>query len=85
MFVKGHEMKRIHVLLTSLSILVLVSYIGCGPNAPVERYSKWRVTELRDELSSDYDRAWQATVETLTRLKWPIGKHYKDIGYLQTR
>ena len=78
-------MNRNHLLLINLSILVLISVIGCGPKAPVERYSKWSVIELRDELSNDYDRAWKATAEALIRLKWPIEKYYKDIGYLQTR
>jgi tetratricopeptide (TPR) repeat protein len=75
--------KKFHVLFTGLSILMLVSNTGCGPRTSTKRYSTWRVIELRDDLCSNYDRAWQTTVEAVAQ-NWPIEILHKDIGYIRT-
>ena len=57
--------------------------IGCAPRSFVRTAPGWKVIEPRDGLKSNYDDAWQRTVDTVAR-NWDIEILDKDSGYLRT-
>jgi hypothetical protein len=53
------------------------------PDTFVTTAPGWRSIELNNGLRSDYDEAWQKTVDTIAR-NWDIEVMDKSSGYLRT-
>jgi hypothetical protein len=66
---------------TMLAAFVVLS--GCAPKTFVRTAPGWKVIELRDGLTAQYDDAWQATVDTIAR-DWDIEILDKPSGYLRS-
>jgi hypothetical protein len=73
-------MKRIAV---ALVIPCLVACAATMPKSFVKTAPGWRSVELHETLRSDYDLAWQKTVDTVAR-SWDIEIMDKGSGYLRT-
>ena len=69
----------------SLVVLALIGFVstGCAPSSFVRTPGGWKTVEIRSGLSSNYDQAWQTTVDTVAR-NWDIEILDKDSGYLRT-
>ena len=78
---RGFEMKGMRVSCVGGLVLALAVAVGC--QSTPKRFSEWKTFELRKDLSGDYDRAWEAIVETVHR-RWGIEKRNRDLGYIET-
>ena len=75
---------RISGSVAGVCILVILFTLGCASTPPVTHLSDWRVIELNEELSGDYEQAWHAAVEAISH-NWPIETANASTGYFRTR
>ncbi len=68
--------------LCAIALLGIIS-TGCAPSSFVRTPGGWKTIEIREGLKSDYDQAWQTTVDSVAR-DWDIEILDKDSGYLRT-
>ncbi|MHC4740514.1 MAG: hypothetical protein ACYS8Z_01305 [Planctomycetota bacterium] len=63
-------------------ILFVAVVVGCR-SAPEKRFSEWKTFELREDLSGDYDKAWEEIFKTVDRM-WGLKNARPDTGYIET-
>ncbi len=73
---------------TVLGCILVVSVLcvcsGCAPSSFVKNQSPgWKVIELNNSLTGQYNEAWMKTVDTIAR-DYDIEMLDKDSGYLRT-
>jgi hypothetical protein len=61
----------------------LLLCVGCAPTTFVQQPSGWKSIELRPELATNYDKAWQIVVDTVAH-DYALKLVDKSSGYLQT-
>ena len=71
-------------LLVTLVGVCALYFVGCAPSTFQRGASSgWKSIALHDDLASNYDLAWQKTVDTIAR-EYDIEIMDKDSGYLRT-
>ena len=59
-------------------------WAGCAPSSFQKGTSSgWKSISIREDVKTDYDEAWQKTVDTIAR-DWDIEIMDKSSGYLRT-
>ena len=72
------------IILITLVFLCALYTMGCAPSSFQKGASSgWKSIALQDDLSADYDKTWQKTVDTIAR-EWDIEIMDMDSGYLRT-
>jgi|GEM_PF-1086725 len=72
------------MVLLTLAGTFLFYAMGCAPSTFQKGASSgWKSISLQDDLSADYDKAWQKTVDTIAR-EYDIEIMDKSSGYLRT-
>jgi len=71
------------IRLWMIGTLLLIPACSSMPKTFVRSAPGWKAVALHDQLSNDYDTAWQKVVDTVART-WDIEIMDKQSGYLRT-